>query len=105
MKRAHMLVLLLMMSISPSTANYVVRVPYKQQDSAYPAADNTHTNYAQPSPTAYQPPTDYGQPSPTADIQMTQSIVGVAKPLGIDVHDHIIVGRDGHASLKGLRLI
>jgi DNA repair protein RadC len=29
----------------------------------------------------------------------------VAKPLGITVHDHIIVGRDGHASLKGLRLI
>ena len=29
----------------------------------------------------------------------------VAKPLGIAVHDHIIVGREGHASLKGLRLI
>ena len=29
-------------------------------------------------------------------------IVQVAKPLGILVHDHIIVGRDGHASLKGL---
>jgi DNA repair protein RadC len=29
----------------------------------------------------------------------------VAKPLGITVHDHIIVGREGHASLKGLRLI
>ncbi len=28
-----------------------------------------------------------------------------AKPLGIAVHDHIIVGRDGHASLKGLKLI
>jgi DNA repair protein RadC len=27
------------------------------------------------------------------------------KPLGIVVHDHIIVGKDGHASLKGLRLI
>ena len=24
---------------------------------------------------------------------------------GIAIHDHIIVGRDGHASLKGLRLI
>ncbi|MBX3521564.1 MAG: hypothetical protein KF835_16260, partial [Xanthobacteraceae bacterium] len=29
----------------------------------------------------------------------------VARPLGIEVHDHIIVGKDGHASLKGLRLI
>jgi DNA repair protein RadC len=32
-------------------------------------------------------------------------IVDVAKPLGISVHDHIIVGKDGHASLKGLKLI
>jgi DNA repair protein RadC len=36
---------------------------------------------------------------------MTQAIVEVAKPLGISVHDHIIVGKDGHASLKGLKLI
>jgi DNA repair protein RadC len=28
----------------------------------------------------------------------------IAKPLGISVHDHLIVGKDGHASLKGLRL-
>jgi DNA repair protein RadC len=28
----------------------------------------------------------------------------VASPLGIAVHDHIIVGKDGHASLKGLKL-
>ncbi len=47
-----------------------------------------------------------GDPTPShADIQMTQAIVEVAKPLGIAVHDHIIVGKDGHASLKGLRLI
>jgi DNA repair protein RadC len=36
---------------------------------------------------------------------MTLEIVTVTKPLGISVHDHIIVGKDGHASLKGLRLI
>ena len=36
---------------------------------------------------------------------MTRQIVEVAKPLGISVHDHIIVGKEGHASLKGLRLI
>ena len=36
---------------------------------------------------------------------MTQAIVEVAMPLGIAMHDHIIVGKDGHASLKGLRLI
>jgi DNA repair protein RadC len=47
-----------------------------------------------------------GDPTPSrADIQMTQSIVEIAKPLGIAVHDHIIVGKEGHASLKGLKLI
>jgi DNA repair protein RadC len=47
-----------------------------------------------------------GDPTPSrADIQMTQQIQEIAKPLGISVHDHIIVGKDGHASLKGLRLI
>jgi DNA repair protein RadC len=47
-----------------------------------------------------------GDPTPSrADIQMTQAIVEVARPLGISVHDHIIVGKEGHASLKGLKLI
>jgi len=31
--------------------------------------------------------------------------VAAAKPLGVLVHDHIIVGKQGHASLKGLGLI
>ena len=47
-----------------------------------------------------------GDPTPSrADIDMTHTIIQTAKPLGITVHDHIIVGRDGHASLKGLRLL
>lgn len=47
-----------------------------------------------------------GDPSPSqADIQMTRAIVDIATPLGISVHDHIIVGRGGHASSKGMRLI
>jgi DNA repair protein RadC len=47
-----------------------------------------------------------GDPTPSrADIQMTQAIIEVARPLGIAVHDHIIVGKEGHASFKGLRLI
>ncbi len=47
-----------------------------------------------------------GDPSPsTQDVAMTREIIAIAKPLGVTVHDHIIVGRDGHASLKGLRLI
>ncbi|MBO4227129.1 RadC family protein [Bradyrhizobium neotropicale] len=47
-----------------------------------------------------------GDPTPSqADIQMTKAIVDIAKPLGISVHGHIIVGKNGHASLKGMRLI
>jgi DNA repair protein RadC len=47
-----------------------------------------------------------GDPTPSqADIQMTKAIVDIAKPLGIAVHDHIIVGKNGHASLKGMKLI
>jgi DNA repair protein RadC len=47
-----------------------------------------------------------GDPTPShADIQMTQQIIAVAQPLGISVHDHIIVGKEGHVSLKGLKLI
>src|ERR1700694_2153842 len=47
-----------------------------------------------------------GDPTPSqADIQMTKAIIDIAGPLGIAVHDHIIVGRNGHASLKGLKLI
>jgi DNA repair protein RadC len=47
-----------------------------------------------------------GDPTPSAqDVKMTLDIIAVAQPLGVAVHDHIIVGRDGHASLKGLRLI
>ncbi|KQO86958.1 MAG: DNA repair protein RadC [Methylobacteriaceae bacterium] len=47
-----------------------------------------------------------GDPAPSgADIRMTREIVSVLDPLGIVVHDHVILGRDGHASLKGLKLI
>ena len=47
-----------------------------------------------------------GDPTPSgADMRMTRELVDIAKPLGISIHDHIIVGRDGHASFKGLGLI
>jgi DNA repair protein RadC len=36
---------------------------------------------------------------------MTKAIVQIATPLGISVHEHIIVGKNGHASLRGLKLI
>ncbi len=42
-----------------------------------------------------------GDPTPShADIQMTQTIIDVAQPLGIAVHDHIVVGKEGHASFQ-----
>jgi hypothetical protein len=45
-------------------------------------------------------------PTPSsADIQMTEQIVEIAGSFGISVHDHIIVGENGHASLKGLKLM
>ena len=40
-----------------------------------------------------------------ADVRMTKAIVEIAAPLGIAVHDHIIVGRSGHASLKGMGMM
>jgi DNA repair protein RadC len=47
-----------------------------------------------------------GDPTPsTQDVKMTLDIIAVAAPLGVAVHDHIIVGRQGHVSLKGLKLI
>ena len=47
-----------------------------------------------------------GDPTPShADIEMTKQIANVAKPLGVELHDHIIVGKDGYASLKELKLI
>ena len=47
-----------------------------------------------------------GDPTPSqADIRMTRELADIAKPLGVLVHDHIIVGRMGHASMKGLGLI
>ncbi len=47
-----------------------------------------------------------GDPSPSkADIDMTREIMRAASTLGIAVHDHIIVGRQGHTSLKGLGVI
>ncbi|RUT33070.1 DNA repair protein RadC [Arsenicitalea aurantiaca] len=47
-----------------------------------------------------------GDPAPSsADVQMTRAISDVAKPLGITLHDHLIIGRGGHASLRSLKLL
>jgi DNA repair protein RadC len=47
-----------------------------------------------------------GNPEPSrADIQITQRIVEAGRHLGITVHDHVIVGREGHVSLRSKGLI
>ena len=47
-----------------------------------------------------------GDPAPSrADIDMTKQIVEAAEKLSITVHDHVIIGREGHASFRQLGLI
>ena len=47
-----------------------------------------------------------GNPEPSrADIQITQRIAEAGRLLGVTVHDHVIVGRDGHVSLRAKGLI
>ncbi|HEU0044085.1 RadC family protein [Sphingomonas sp.] len=47
-----------------------------------------------------------GDPSPSrADIDITKAIAAAGKPLGIAVHDHLIIGTQGHASLRAQGLI
>ena len=42
-----------------------------------------------------------GSPEPSrADIQITRRIAEAGRPLGLTVHDHVIVGREGHVSLR-----
>jgi molecular chaperone DnaK len=47
-----------------------------------------------------------GDPSPSrADIAMTKEVVAAAKTVDVVVHDHIVVAKTGHASLRNLNLI
>jgi DNA repair protein RadC len=47
-----------------------------------------------------------GDPTPSnADIQLTAQIVALAKSLDVTVHDHLIIGRNGFTSFRGLQLI
>ena len=42
-----------------------------------------------------------GDHSPSrADIDLTRQIAAAGKPLGITVHDHLIIGAKGHTSLR-----
>jgi hypothetical protein len=45
-------------------------------------------------------------PKPSRDdIEMTREIKAAAEALGIAIHDHLVIGRKGHSSFKGLGLI
>lgn len=47
-----------------------------------------------------------GDPSPSRDdITMTKAIVEAGRHLGLNVHDHVIMGRTGHASFRHLGLL
>lgn len=47
-----------------------------------------------------------GDPAPSrADIDLTRQIAEAGKRLGITLHDHIIIGANGHVSLRALGLI
>jgi DNA repair protein RadC len=47
-----------------------------------------------------------GDPTPSkADIEMTRDIARAAQALGITIHDHLVIGRKGHASFKSLNLL
>lgn len=47
-----------------------------------------------------------GDPAPSrADIELTRTIAEAAKRLGINLHDHIIIGREGHVSLRAQGLL
>lgn len=47
-----------------------------------------------------------GNPEPSrADIEMTRKIIDAARLFGLQVHDHLVICRQGTASFKQLRLI
>ncbi|HWB49668.1 MAG TPA: JAB domain-containing protein [Stellaceae bacterium] len=47
-----------------------------------------------------------GDPTPSkADIAVTKDIVNAGKPLGVTVHDHVIIGRGRHTSLRDMGLL
>jgi DNA repair protein RadC len=47
-----------------------------------------------------------GDPKPSRDdIEMTREIKAAAEALGIAIHDHLVIGRKGHASFRSLGLL
>jgi DNA repair protein RadC len=47
-----------------------------------------------------------GDPSPSrADIEITKEVAKAAQALGVQLHDHLIIGRAGHTSFKSQGLL
>lgn len=47
-----------------------------------------------------------GDPTPSRqDIALTRELIAAGKPLGITVHDHIVIAGEGHASLRAMGLL
>jgi DNA repair protein RadC len=47
-----------------------------------------------------------GDPSPSRDdIAMTKSVIEAGRHLGLSVHDHVVIGKTGHASFRALGLL
>ncbi len=47
-----------------------------------------------------------GDPTPSrADIEMTRKVIDIAQPLGIEIHDHIIVGLRKNLSFRQMQLL
>ena len=47
-----------------------------------------------------------GDPTPSRDdVAMTKAVAAAAEKLGILLHDHLVVGRKGHKSLRSLGLL
>ena len=47
-----------------------------------------------------------GDPKPSReDIEMTKEIAKAAGALGLSIHDHLVIGRKGHASFRSLGLL
>ena len=60
--------------------------------------------YVAPEEDPVLPPT--GDPTPSRDdILLTREIKKALDLVGIKLHDHLIIGKEGHASLRSLRVI
>ena len=47
-----------------------------------------------------------GDPTPSrSDITMTKKVAEATESIGVTVHDHVIIGTDGHTSLRGIKLL